>query len=306
MPEKVDTPVAGGNGYTMGGNHSQGIFSNMITSPFYPNFTVTETNGQETVKVRFTKGYVFDYSNSATLLDPIPIKCPEEFTVVGQNTATAVYVMLTMLKSTGELVKKECKIIAENGDGWVPAPDTNDYKRLPITSMVQTHRDGAQYNKGAVSQDVAHESEEDKFKWFIKLAEFENGDIKELYLRDNIHLNLLKIRQLGTASDPSSANEYPVIAGGEKTIEPVTNKKIVEKHNHFHGNGILPFIRIGKMADNDEDMQDNDQNLLLMRYDIEKGVLYLGISREEIKTEAVSPWVANNHANVPDAHHEPC
>lgn len=244
---------------------SEGSFSHLMTTPFYPIFGEgTEGEGENAeavVKCEFVKGYVFDYNNSKTLLEPIPIK-PKTFTITGGSAVSKVYVQLAMRKTTGELIPDQCKLVEESELESPP----NKHPKLPITSNFHANILELTGDKAVVKTDEpVYGSEEDIFKWYIILAEFEKGDVKSLYLRDNIHLNMLKIRQMFNENDPENSSDevFPVIANMEDQFTEKSPKQ------HHEGNGVLPFVGLG-LAFNKDLL---GQNALEIFYDPENGVV---------------------------------
>jgi len=261
--------MAGESGFTIWSSQGgDGIATQAVTTPFYPIFSFNEAGD---LSVQFSQGYIFDYSNSKALLDPVPVKSGV-FQIEGEGAESKFYVRIAFQKSNGQVIKTdgECKIVAESE---LPAnvKQRNAYERLPITSDFHF---GVQ-NDAGIAVAIDPEDQAGNFYWYMKLIEFEKAQIKTLYLRDNLHLNLLKIRQMGNLG---SNEQVPVICKNESYHNPKSPTQ------HWQGNGVLSFISIGKIT-NGKFEQDQGENLIEFQYDDGKGVLKIGISDQLIETK---------------------
>jgi len=261
---------------------NDGVFTQLITTPFYPSF---KRNNQGELKVKFNNAYVFDYSNADKLIDPISIEA-EEFTL-SETDEKYFVVELTINKLTGEV--KSGTIIEK---GTEPFEDDNEFKHLPITTTSQfAHNQGIDvhtFNNVPASEDDP--TSNIYFKWLIRLADFEGEIAKELYLRDNLHINFTKIRQCGSSK---SSSEIPIIVeeqfGAAGGLKPENPNKLGE------GNGVLSIAaispkKIGAIA----------ENLIRIERDPENGVILINADGDSLR-EAIEGVAAALQAHIDDA-----
>jgi len=245
---------------------NDGVFTQLITTPFYPSF---KRNDQGALKVSFNNAYVFDYSNADKLIDPISIEA-EEFTL-SETDEKYFVVELTINKLTGEV--KSGTIIEK---GTEPFEDDNEFKHLPITTTSEfAHNQGIDVH--TFNNVTASENDQTSniyFKWLIRLADFQGEEIKELYLRDNLHINFTKIRQCGSRN---TSSEIPIIveeqfgtAGG---LKPENPNKLGE------GNGVLSIAALSP-----EKMTSVTENLIQMERDPENGVIKINANGGDLRT----------------------
>lgn len=223
---------------------NDGVFTQLITTPFYPSF---KRDDQGVLKVEFNNAYVFDYSNADKLIDPISIEA-EEFTL--SETSDKYFVVeLTINKLTGEV--KSGTIIEKTVE---PDKDDNSFKHLPIsTTSLFNHNAGIDVHTFAnIPADDNDPTSNLFFKWLIRLADFKGEIVKELYLRDNLHINFTKIRQCGIRGGSDSA-EFPLIVeeleNVNGTLQPENPQKLGE------GNGVLSIASLS--AQKATSIQDN-------------------------------------------------
>ena len=245
---------------------NDGVFTQLITTPFYPSF---KRNDQGALKVSFNNAYVFDYSNADKLIDPISIEA-EEFTL-SETDEKYFVVELTINKLTGEV--KSGTIIEK---GTEPFEDDNEFKHLPITTTSEfAHNQGIDVH--TFNNVTASENDQTSniyFKWLIRLADFQGEEIKELYLRDNLHINFTKIRQCGSKN---TSSEIPIIveeqfgtAGG---LKPENPNKLGE------GNGVLSIAALSP-----DKMTSVTENLIQMERDPENGVILINADGNSLRT----------------------
>jgi len=245
---------------------NDGVFTQLITTPFYPSF---KRNDQGALKVSFNNAYVFDYSNADKLIDPISIEA-EEFTL-SETDEKYFVVELTINKLTGEV--KSGTIIEK---GTEPFEDDNEFKHLPITTTSEfAHNQGIDVH--TFNNVTASENDQTSniyFKWLIRLADFQGEEIKELYLRDNLHINFTKIRQCGSRN---TSSEIPIIveeqfgtAGG---LKPENPNKLGE------GNGVLSIAALSP-----DKMTSVTENLIQMERDPENGVILINADGNSLRT----------------------
>lgn len=251
--------MAGESGVTLITSQGEGVRTTYMSTPFYPIFKTEGEGDDATLTVQFNRGYIFDYSNSKTLLTPIPVYSKP---LPVRDAEQSFYVQIKMEKGTGKVVEGEDNIKVIDGTDVKNNPDANAYEKLPLTSKY--HLDGGK-PLGGVNPDNINGT----FIWYLKLAEFNKKQITNLYLRDNIHLNLIKIRQLG---DPSSDETYPIVGYQEDSYDPKSPT------TYKMGNGILHFSAVGKMSD--KDLRVGGNNLVQVKY--KNGVIRIGVSTEDV------------------------
>jgi hypothetical protein len=260
---------------------NDGVFTQLITSPFYPSF---KRSDQGELKVSFNNGYVFDYSNADKLIDPISIEA-EEF-ALSESDEKYFVVELTINKLTGAV--KSGTIVPK---GTEPFEDDNEFKHLPITTTSTfSHNQGIDvhtFNNVPASEDDP--TSNIYFKWLIRLADFKGETIKELYLRDNLHINFTKIRQCGSSS---SSSEIPIIveeqfgtAGG---LKPENPKKLGE------GNGVLSIAALSQ-----ETLVSVTENLIQIERDPENGVIKINADGTSLRA-AIVQVAADLAAHIAD------
>lgn len=261
---------------------NDGVFTQMITSPFYPSFRRTD---EGVLKVSFNNAYVFDYNNASKLLDPISIEA-EEFDLA-ETDQKFFLVELLINKVTGQV---KSGTIVERSEK--PEAEDNIFKKLPITSTTNTNfnhqsnpLDGevldVHDSKFRLTPNNINNSASDiYFKWLIRLADFEGEVVKQLYLRDNLHLNSTKIRQCGSnpneVTDGSASDEIPLIHNDEG-LQPTDAHKVLTE-----GNGVLSFNSISpakvQFIDKAED------NIIRMEWDKANGVIKINADATDLKS----------------------
>jgi hypothetical protein len=163
-------------------SQSYGIFSFLITNPFYPSVIVEESG--DTYKLEFNQAYYFDYADLETL------KTPQKITNISHTLKESgnekFYVKVKIKNDSGKVESAE--IVKEKN------PQNQGKQNLPLKTEFDPKGD---------TEDIA---------FHILLAEFEGPHIKELYLRDNLHFNYRKFEQLGKESD----GVFPIIPEGDE------------------------------------------------------------------------------------------
>jgi len=261
---------------------NDGVFSQMLTSPFYPSF---RRDDEGTLKLSFNNAYVFDYNNASKLLDPISIEA-EEFDLA-ETDQKFFLVELLINKMTGQV---KSGTIVERSEK--PEAEDNIFKKLPITTTTNTNFNHPSNPLDGEVLDVHNSSfkltpanienptSDIYFKWLIRLADFEGEVVKQLYLRDNLHLNFTKIRQCGSdpneVTDGSSSDEIPIIHNDVGLLPIDSHKALTE------GNGVLSFNSISpakvQFIEKDED------NIIRMEWDKFNGVIKINADATELKS----------------------
>jgi hypothetical protein len=254
----------------------------MLTSPFYPSF---RRDDEGTLKLSFNNAYVFDYNNASKLLDPISIEA-EEFDLA-ETDQKFFLVELLINKMTGQV---KSGTIVERSEK--PEAEDNIFKKLPITTTTNTNFNHPSNPLDGEVLDVHNSSfkltpanienptSDIYFKWLIRLADFEGEVVKQLYLRDNLHLNFTKIRQCGSdpneVTDGSSSDEIPIIHNDVGLLPIDSHKALTE------GNGVLSFNSISpakvQFIEKDED------NIIRMEWDKFNGVIKINADATELKS----------------------
>ena len=248
---------------------NDGVFTQLITTPFYPSF---KRNDQQQLEVSFNNGYVFDYSNADKLIKPISVSSEDKYTL-SETDKSYFLVELTINKLTGEVRKG--KIVKKQDE---PEADDNAVKILPITSTATTnyaHAGSVDVHNASFDPDAANMNNLEGnvyFKWLIRLADFEGEMATELYLRDNLHINFSKFRQCGT----KDSSEFPLIA-----VDNILDPNNPDGHNLNGGNGILSFygLKVKKPIEGDE-----DYNIMELTVDGEGGMIELNANSQGLKT----------------------
>lgn len=258
---------------------NDGVFTQLITTPFYPSF---KRDDQGALKVEFNNAYVFDYSNADKLIDPISIEA-EEFTL--SETSDKYFVVeLTINKLTGEV--KSGTIIEKTVE---PDKDDNSFKHLPISTTSEfSHNAGIDVHTfNDIPADDNDPTSNLFFKWLIRLADFKGEIVKELYLRDNLHINFTKIRQCGSKS---SSAEIPIIV--EEQFAPALNPENPNKLGE--GNGVLSIAALSS-----ETLASVTENLIQLERDPENGVIKINANGDALR-EAIVQVAADLAAHIAD------
>lgn len=266
---------------------NDGVFSQMLTSPFYPSF---RRDDQGNLKVSFNNAYVFDYNNASKLLDPISIEA-EEFDLA-ETDQKFFLVELLINKVTGEV---KSGTIVERSEQ--PQGEDNIFKKLPITTTTNTNfnhpsnpldgevLDVHNSNFRLTADSINNSESAIYFKWLIRLADFEGEVVKQLYLRDNLHLNFTKIRQCGSnpneVTDGSASDEIPLIHNDlDGGLQPTDTHKVLAE-----ANGVLSFNSISPAKVQFIDKAEN--NIIRMEWDKANGVIKINADTTAI-TERLS------------------
>ena len=250
---------------------NDGVFTQMITSPFYPSF---KKNDENELEVTFNNGYVFDYSNADKLIKPISIESEDKYTL-SKTEKSHFLVELTISKLTGEV--KKGKIVKKSDQ---PESDDNAVKTLPISSTAggnYGHAGSVDVHLPAFSPEPSNLRNLDGevyFKWLIRLADFQGEIATELYLRDNLHINFSKFRQCG--SENTGSSEFPLIAV-DGQLEPQNP----DGHNLNGGNGILSFYGLKVKEKGANDLEDN--NIMELSIDAGGGLIELNANTQTLK-----------------------
>lgn len=210
----------------------------VMSQPFQPRVNPTSNNQY---KLRFNTGYIFDYNDLRTLKEPIEVKIAEgagqEETVVIQGvekknryflldegTKTTYYVLLHIKRNNGKIDK------AEIHQGSIPDTIPNHFEKLSPTT-----------DKSVFSNDNRLEQRELIAKVPIKLAEFNGPFLERIYLRENIHLNLLKLAAFGYEGEEAVGNQTPVpiVAEYHNDMEVETDEGMVTEVNLGAANSVL-------------------------------------------------------------------
>ena len=251
---------------------SQAIFNFLISSPFYPNLT---PSGEQS-KLEFNAGYIFDYNNFDTLREPIEVEQPpEEELPEGQDTFIlektgdkTFHILLEIYKTSGKIKKATFK------EGEPP-----DYSETgPFKFPMSTDRSSDNGVNGPIFKD----RKDSTLELGIILAKFKGQILEELYLRENIHLNLLAIRSFGQANANSEGADgevtFPLIKldDTEGNTADDANEDNPSPNNFHLKNGPLSLIGLSTI-----DTMDN--NILVIEYDDQAGLIRLGVDEADIE-----------------------
>jgi hypothetical protein len=261
---------------------NDGVFSQMLTSPFYPSF---RRDDEGTLKLSFNNAYVFDYNNASKLLDPISIEA-EEFDLA-ETDQKFFLVELLINKMTGEI---KSGTIVERSEQPQPQGEDNIFKKLPITTTTNANfnhpsnpLDGEVLDVHnskfkLTANSINNPTSDIYFKWLIRLADFEGEVIKQLYLRDNLHLNFTKIRQCGSdpneVTDGSSSDEIPIIHNDVGLLPIDSHKALAE------ANGVLSFNSISPAKV--QFIEKDQDNIIRMEWDKVNGVIKINADTTDI------------------------
>ena len=239
---------------------SRAILNFLISSPFYPNLT---PSGERT-KLEFNAGYIFDYNDFTTLAEPIEVEMPEgetEFFLEKTGSKT-FYVEIEVYATSGKIRAAKFK------EGEIPDTQGTGPYKLPYS----TDRS----SDNGVGFDPVFKGQRDKItKIRIILAKFKGEILEELYLRENLHLNLLSLRVYGLAGAQEEAGEgqtFPLVI--EDTEIEEGNEDNPSPDSFSLQNGALSLIGIASD-------QNIDRNDLSIRFDYQTKILYLGLDGDQ-------------------------
>jgi len=187
----------------------------VMSQPFQPRINPTSN---DKYKLRFNTGYIFDYNDLRTLKEPIEVKIAEgageEETVVidgvekknryfllDESTKTTYYVLLHIKRTNGKIDKAEIR------QGSIPDTVPNHFEKLSPTT-----------DRSVFSNDNRIDQRQLIAQVPIKIAEFNGPFLDRIYLRENLHLNLLKLAAFGYEGEEAQGNQTPV---------PI----VIEQHN---------------------------------------------------------------------------
>ena len=179
----------------------------VMSQPFQPRVNPTSNNQY---KLRFNTGYIFDYNDLRTLKEPIEVKIAEgagqEETVViegvetknryfllDEGTKTTYYVLLHIKRSNGKIDKAEIR------QGSIPDTVPNGFEKLSPTTDGSVFTNDNRIDQRQLIAQVP-----------IKIAEFNGPFLERIYLRENLHLNLLKLAAFGYEGEEAQGNQTPV------------------------------------------------------------------------------------------------
>ena len=235
---------------------SQAIFNFLISSPFYPNIT---PSGEQS-KLEFNAGYIFDYNDFTTLAEPIEVEMPEGKTefILEKTGSKTFHIEIDVYETSGKIKAARFK------EGEIPdVQGTGPYK-LPYSTDRPTDN--------GVGFNPVFKDERDKItKIRIILAKFKGEILEELYLRENLHLNLLALRVYGAVSAGEEAGEgktYPLVVEDTK-IEGGSDDNPSPDYFNLQ-NGALGLIGFGLN-------QNMTQNDLSIEYDEQTRILRFGL-----------------------------
>jgi len=138
------------------------------STPFLPIIT----KEGEGYKVKFNRGFVYDYANGATRI----AVTADEFTL-GPEESKTYYIKMVVGSTNGAIASAE--IVDEE-------PTDNELTNLYLESTWEY----------PIQSDI---SQYDPQIYKIELAEISRGTLKELYVRENIHLWFRGLKQVGAS-----------------------------------------------------------------------------------------------------------
>jgi len=134
---------------------------NWLTQPFMPKVEVTGISSQGTkeFEIKFNQGYIFDYAAGGKRIEVAGLTH-----AIGEESTTFTL-----------------KITFDHQSGAIQSAE-----------ILKDASGNATFENFTAQSDVVGEgvSQTNPAEYYLELAEIENGDIKELYLRENIHLHL--------------------------------------------------------------------------------------------------------------------
>lgn len=165
-------------------NHAFWLVHHM---PFMPEF---KPDGDE-FKIKFNEGYVYDYANGG---ERIKVEPEEEFTI-GEAEDKEFKIQLKIDKFTGKI--SQALIKEEDGD-------LEDFTNLQNKSDVEGEDSG---------------SDEEEQQIMLDLMELSGASIKELYIRENLHIWLRGFYQKGSKDGGHAPLKKDPSAGANDMIE---------------------------------------------------------------------------------------
>ena len=236
--------------------------------PFFPEITLQD----DTVNVTFNQGYIFDHANMKTddfdgkTSDNVSIPRIEVTNLEHTHTesATAKYSLeIQRNRKSGEVIKAQ--IVNSNAK----SQGDNTFRNFIVENEIDIST--------SETLPVSAGSNGENSYVYMDLADFEGFELKELYVRENIHVYYRGFEQLGKSDNSGNSK-----IGSSDEVFPIINatgvNTDIDQNVSTGANGMLGIKALVKQADKAGGAIE-DQNILEITQD--EDYIYLFVPRTD-------------------------